>query len=351
MSDLIVNRHALPDWYRCKSVVFVYPYKLQGREHLVPFYDKLFKYIPEEVNILLVIRDLRYADEIIQKSLDNEVNSHIDFIEIPSISDIWIRDFAPVTVMEQEVQTGMQFEYSPAYAEPKHLKYFQADHEAGRTLWKHLRGYGVGSMYFKWDMGNLTCNGRGTAIVTNRLIADNQGVNLKHELLTMLHVILGFKNTLFVPIEDGDATGHIDGMVRFIDEKIVVVGGYAEGVVNHNFMDTIARNLQQDLGTDFTIIRLLNGEPEDFEAEGIGSAIGNHMNFLRLNDTILFPYYGDSISKLPLKNFCLELEQNKLNITVIPVDIPELLDLVRLGGVLNCIGWQNFYYEKPIPTG
>ena len=342
MTDLVVNRHALPDWYGCQSVVFVYPYKLKDREHLIPFYDKLWQYIPDDVGITLVVKDKSFSQDYLKKCRKDGITNNFEFIEIPDISDIWIRDFAPLAIMEGGLMTAWQFEYSPAYVNKKYQKYLQNDHIAGEQIWKHIHGFGVNSAYFKWDLGNLTHNGRGTAIVTNRLIADNQDVNIEHELKPMLHVFAGFKNLIFIPTEPDDATGHIDGMVRFVDEKVLVVGKYPSGSQNQRFMDMLADNLQKDLGIEFTILRLENGAPEEWESEGIGSAVGNHMNFLRINNTILFPYYGDDISMLSMQNFCNELERIKLNLRVIPVDMPEIMDLARLGGVLNCVSWQLF---------
>ncbi len=107
-------------------------------------------------------------------------------------------------------------------------------------------------------------------------------------------------------------------------------------------METLAKDLKNDLGDEYTIIRLLNDEPEDFTIEGIGSAIGNHIIFLRINDLILFPNYNDQISKQPLQDFKSELQKNNVPIQVFPVDIPEINDLTSLGCVLNCISWQNF---------
>ncbi len=104
----------------------------------------------------------------------------------------------------------------------------------------------------------------------------------------------------------------------------------------------LAENLQKELGTDYTIIRLMNGEPEDQQSEGIGSAVGNHLNFLRLGDKILMPYYGDKISGKAIDDFKFELIRHGLTIEVVPVDAPEIMDLARLGGVLNCIGWQIY---------
>jgi hypothetical protein len=41
-------------------------------------------------------------------------------------------------------------------------------------------------------------------------------------------------------------------------------------------------------------------------------------------------------------NFIAEIERNGLNIRVVPVKIPEINKLAKLGGVLNCISWQVF---------
>jgi hypothetical protein len=68
----------------------------------------------------------------------------------------------------------------------------------------------------------------------------------------------------------------------------------------------------------------MNGEPEDFEAEGIDCAVGNHMNFLRINSTILFPYFSDEISQKPLQDFISLLKNNNLNINVIVSVLPTL---------------------------
>ena len=47
-----------------------------------------------------------------------------------------------------------------------------------------------------------------------------------------------------------------------------------------------------------------------------------------------------------MQDFKSELKKNNLPIDVIPIDIPEINDLARLGGVLNCISWHNFVEEK-----
>jgi len=342
MQDLKANRNAIPDWHQCQSIVFVYPYKLKDREHLIPFYDKLLTFIPNDVGITLVVKNSSFSKKYIQKCRENGITNNIKFIECSDISDIWIRDFAPLSIMENSLKTAVQFNYAPAYVDKKYSKYLQHDHIAGELIWKHLHGQGVNSVDFNWDIGNLTHNGAGTAIISNRFIADNENRNIEHELKPVLRAFCAFNNIIFIPTEPDDATGHVDGIVRFIDEKILVVGSYPKYSPNHNFMDILADNIQESLGSEYNIIRLENGEPEDFETEGVGSALGNHMNFLRINNTILFPFYNDEISKEPLRKFKNEFKKHELNIDIIPVDMVEIGDLARSGGVLNCISWQVY---------
>ena len=162
MTDLVVNRHALPDWYPCRSLALVYPYKLKDREHLIPFYDALLRHVPDDGGITLVVRDASFGDAYLKECRESGITNQINFVEIPDISDIWIRDFAPITIIQGELKTALQFEYAPSYVEKRDHKYLLQDHIAGETLWMKLKGYGVGSMDFKWDMGNLTHNGNGT---------------------------------------------------------------------------------------------------------------------------------------------------------------------------------------------
>jgi agmatine/peptidylarginine deiminase len=66
------------------------------------------------------------------------------------------------------------------------------------------------------------------------------------------------------------------------------------------------------------------------------------MNFLRIGDKILMPNYADVRSKEALKDFHKDINELVLEIEVHPVEIPEIIELARLGGVLNCVSWQLF---------
>lgn len=310
------------------------------------FYEKFLTLIPQEINIMLLVKDLSGEKEFGERCTNLHISNSIEFIEFSDLFDIWIRDYAPLTTQDRGMLFPVKFKYAPSYVEKKYEKDIQNEHQIGKNLGEKYVSQGIRSVEFNWDMGNLTHNGAGTAIISNRLISDNETRNIDHELRSILHIFLGFSKIIFIPVEPGDVTGHVDGTVRFIDEKVLVVGSYPGLSSNQRFMDLLSGNLKEELGDDYTIIRLMNGAPEDAQSDGVNSAVGNHLNFLRINNLILFPYYNDQISKQAIQDFKSEIEKINLPIDVIPVDIPEINELARLGGVLNCISWHNFSEEK-----
>lgn len=342
MKDLTVNRRTLPDWFPAKSLVMVYPFSLSGREHLLPFYNKFLTFIPDDIKIILLVNSNNAVKEIERQRIEYGITNEIEFMVFPDLFDIWIRDYAPLITEEGEMYIPVKFNYNPSFVEKKYAQYIEQDNQIGEDIGKRLISEGIRSVDFNWDIGNLTHNGAGTAIISNQFIVDNKSQNIEHELKPILNLFCGFNRIRFIQTEPDDPTGHVDGMCRFISENVLVVGSYPKGAPNHKFMDILAQNLQQELGPKYKIIRLMNGEPEDHITEGLSSAVGNHMNFLRLGNKILFPYYGDEISQEPLRAFQKNINQLGLTIEVIPVDIAEIRDLARLGGVLNCISWQVF---------
>jgi len=342
MTDLKNNRNSIPDWHPPKAIVLVYPFMVTGREHLIPFYKKFLSYVPTEIKIILLVKDTSCEKDIRNYCAENGIQNEVEIIHYPNIFDIWIRDYAPLIIKHEPHHFPVKFKYFPSYVDSKYEKYILDDDQIGEHFGKKLLTTGIDRIGFVWDMGNLTHNGAGTAIISNHFIADNKTRSIENELKPVLNGFCGFSNIIFIPTEPNDATGHVDGMCRFINEKTLVIGAYPAGSANYKFMELLAENLKEEIGKEYKVLRLLNGEPEDCETEGVGSALGNHINFLRLGDKILMPYYEDEISGEAVEMFVGELKRNNLDIEIIPVEMPEIVDLARLGGVLNCVGWQYF---------
>jgi hypothetical protein len=49
----------------------------------------MLKYIPEDIDIILLVKDLTFANNYRQKSLKWGILNSIEFVEFPDLSDIW----------------------------------------------------------------------------------------------------------------------------------------------------------------------------------------------------------------------------------------------------------------------
>ena len=329
-----------PDWQIPKAIVLVWPEQTH-RKYLVDFYARLSAYIPKNNRLIYIIKNKGIEKEVIDLVRKYNQKVNVNCIVVPEVADIWIRDWAPIpAVDDSEKVVLVKAVYWPRYLIGSKVFREKAkrDDTAGRRLTEHLE-IPIIDLPLIWDIGNLTHNGKGTAIVTERLIDDNKDRFTEKEIRTILKDKLNITNLIILPEEPGDDTGHIDGMVRFVDENTVAVGSYPENYPEgKGFMNGIAVKLEKELGKEYRIIRIPNGIPPNEKSEGIASAVGNHMNFLRLENIILLPYYG-----IPEDEKAKEVLQEALpDVQVIPVNTPGIKKLASKGGVLNCITWCYF---------
>lgn len=325
---------AIPDW-KTRSVFFVWPHGLDGRNLLVNAYRDIIGRIPPEIDLHIVIRDESFQDGVINKIRSVRPEGSLSFHVIPGVMDIWIRDWAPVPVSNPGGETVLaKATYNPSYLSGKFAHYATADNQAGYALSSVLNLKTV-DFPLVWDIGNFTHNGNGTAIVTRRILEDNPHLT-EEEIKYQFQDTLGIKHLILIEPEPEDPTGHVDGTVRFLGENLIAVASYPEDhVLENRFCDALARTLSSAPGEDFRIIRIPNGPIDEYEIEGIPSASGNHLNFLRVSDYLFMPCYGmpeDELAMEAIKNICP-------GITVIPVASKEMITLARRGGVLDCVSW------------
>jgi len=152
----------------------------------------------------------------------------------------------------------------------------------------------------------------------------------------------------FITEEPEDITGHIDGMIRFLDEETLLVAAYPEKYMlgkniisreDHEFSYKFMNDMADLFKDDYKIIRVVNSIPSSYEdpVERMPSAFGNYINFLRLGNKIIIPQYGIEEDKAAYKVFSNYFGEE--NVVTISYDIEKL---AHLGGVLNCISWIAF---------
>ena len=314
----------IPDWQNPKGLVLVWPETIY--DDLMGFYTKFSEYIPEGIDLVLLVKDETTGKNILKK-----IPKGFIYVVIPKLMDIWIKDWAPIPAIDSNRnKVFIKTIFKPKYHYAKNAKTID---EVGNKLPSILGGKMI-NIKLILDGGNLTHNGNGVGIVTQRILKDNNNYS-ENDIHSLFKEYLGIYKLVIIPEEPDDKTGHIDGICRFLNPKTLLLGEYPKYFQKESrYISRVFKKLKYELGDDFTIIKILNGKTSEEKFEGIYSAEGNYINFLRLGSKILFPTYGldndDQINNL-----------SKFG-EIISINLPGIKILSSKGGILNCFSWAYY---------
>ena len=301
------------------------------------FYDEFLKdYIfklQEEIRIIIIACSSQSEQLIKDKFPENKYET----IVIPEAVDIWIRDWAPVPLNPGNKEfTHLKPDFTTGYYNGLYQSYIPKLNKAGSILSEYL-GINTIPLPLKSDGGNFAYNGKDTIILTNRIISNNENLSIG-EIKNYFKQIPGVEKVIFIPVEPEDVTGHTDGTVRFIDEDTVVIASYPKKYTQeYLFTSKLAEELTAQLGSNYKIIRIENEIIKDESSRAItASATGNYVNFLKLGSKIFLPQYGIHQDLSAYKTLKYELPACE----IIRVNIKDIRQISKDGGVLNCVTWS-----------
>jgi len=248
--------------------------------------------------------------------------------------DIWVRDFLPVQAAPRRF---VKFRYEPDYLRGfGHLR-------TGEEVCERLSFLGnLRHSSLRLDGGNMVSS-RQVVILTDKAYRENRTWS-RPGFRAALRATLGVARCLVIPAEPGDCFGHADGVVRFLDERSVVVN-------DHSAQDpSYGRRLREILTRAGLRVEVLPYRPDTSVNDGVPSAVGNYLNFLQVGPLILVPAYGAPEDE-PARR---RLESLLPGAQVIPIPCAEL---AARGGVLHCASWtvrlsrthRIFSKNKPPP--
>lgn len=326
----------IPDWAEPTEVVLIWPERIRaGVGKLRSFYRKFIDQLTEHINVRLIINPELDALAILSQ-FSSPKRIRIEKINCP---DIWIRDFMPLAQRFHQKRTCIKALYSPAYLKGRNEVFAIESNNAAILISESLSMEldiitNEDGLPLVLDGGNITVNAQGLAISTTRILGDNENWS-PEELHSTFARKLGINELLVVPCEPGDVTGHIDGMVRFIDNDTIAVADYATGY-NRKFMDKIAESCYEK---GLNVMRITNAETSATvrnDGSGISSARGNFVNFFRCGSMVYLPKYERLNKEFELAEAAFQAK----GIEVIAVN--DVDDLAMHGGVLNCVTWAVF---------
>lgn len=244
----------------------------------------------------------------------------VEYRLLKGTKDIWCKDYMPI---QTESGKLIQFRYEPSYL--KGNKEWEDSRSDVREVCQ-LNGFEPVFSNINLDGGNvLLCSGR--AIISNRIFTENPEYTDKEQLVKELSELLEAE-VIIIPAQNGDMTGHADGMVRFIDHNTILGNNRSD---EFKYWTNGIEKVLKDYSLKYIDVPFFYSYKD---SKHPNHAIGVYVNYLEVGNLIVLPIF--------------EIEGNKDAETIaafkqiFPDKIIETInfnDVALEGGVLNCTTW------------
>lgn len=238
---------------------------------------------------------------------------NISFGFIQNTKDIWCRDYMPIKIAANKY---VQFRYEPDY-----LQGYEEIQTNPLTLHKQLDINPVVSE-INIDGGNIV-KYKNKAVMTDKIFKENHSIE-KKRLIDKLKRLLQINELIIVPKQPYDMFGHIDSMVRFIDENTLLINDLS--IESNSYIEKFYNTLGK-FDVDFVQITY----PENFLNK---YKWGAYLNFVEIDNIIFMPVYGIEEDNYAIDFFEMIFSDK----TIETVKIPHI---IKEGGALHCISWMK----------
>lgn len=242
---------------------------------------------------------------------------HVDFALLPNTRDIWMRDFMPVQCAPNRF---VSYRYEPDYLfhEPQYI-----------TNWKHVIApasipYVHAGLVL--DGGNvIPCGDK--VILTKKVFQENPSL-LPMEVIRRLDESFQAE-TFIIPWDRHEPYGHADGMVRYLGNNRVLITNYCD------FDTTLRTRLLYALQPHFEVLELHYNTPKPHKWNW------SYINFLLADGKLFLPRLNTPEDEQACEQIGAALSIPRENIELIDIS-----GVLKIGGGLNCISWNNISNPK-----
>lgn len=270
-----------------------------------------------DTNVLYLADSLQKLQPVFYEQFKKVLHErNIQFRLLPNTKDIWAVDYMPVQI---KIDKFIQFTYQPDYLQSPKEQETISDVDAiclAIDLPSQKSELIVdGGNVVKWANKVIMCD---------KVFHENKHLREK-QLIKQLESIFDVDQVIFVPWDEYDFTGHADGMVRFIDDKTVLVNSYP---AKDRIFQTSLRISLHNAGLNW--VEMPYDPPKNSKSI---SAKGLYLNYLQMEEVIIMPSFGSQCDDKAIK----VLEDAFPTYTIESVNCK---DLAEEGGLLNCITWN-----------
>lgn len=240
--------------------------------------------------------------------------NQIKYQLLENTKDVWCRDYMPLKIADDEY---VQFRFAPRYLDGvPHLK---TDSKNSKLYPSNVKDVNL------VINGGSIVKGRNVVFFSSRIADDNNSTN---DLIgRTLSKYLKVEKAIPIKNYPGDFTGHLDALVRFIDDENLF---YSDVNPSNSYRSKFLKSLQS---SGLNLIPFSYFESDRKNKYGYYTALGCYLNFLQLDEHILLPQFDH-----PMDKEALEITRKHFpDHNVVPVLSNEVAEY---SGVLNCISWS-----------
>lgn len=234
---------------------------------------------------------------------------------LENTQDIWCRDYMPIQIAPSQF---VQFRYEPSYLQG--LPELQTNPDLVTAA------LGIETIHspINLDGGNLV-NWSEQAILTDRIFLENPAYE-RHALIKSLEETLQAE-VLLIPASLSDYTGHVDGMLRFVDAK-TLIGNQRDQ--EYRYIQKGIQKILQSHGFAYIDMPFFTHKDKNYP----DTALGCYTNFLEVADLIILTIFEISGNR----------DEEALSVMqqAFPTRHIETLNMNAFGvfgGLGNCVSW------------
>ncbi len=256
----------------------------------------------------------------------------IQYELLHATKSIWCRDYMPIQVAGNDF---VQFQYNSSYIREK--KYF--DEKTIPQDVAEWQSFNIRSTDIILDGGNVV-RSKDKVIISDRVYNDNYTWS-RPLLIREIEKLLQ-SEVIIIPAYPKDMTGHADGLVRFYDEKTVLINSSDSEPEKMWYTKFVQRLKEKSL--DCIEVPIFD-DPNPLKDKDIGSAVGIYLNFLEIGNLIILPVFAskdlqtvDGLSVEDIDKNVIKQFKNRYRNHI--VELVEINRIGRQGGLMNCITWN-----------